>query len=144
MKAQETKNTEIVSTPIASRFCVLYSNLVSCGFPSPAEDYIETPLDLNEKLIHKPAATYFVKAKGLSMHPTIEPNDLLVVDRSKEAINNSIIVATIGGDFTVKRIVKRGGHAFLVPDNPEFKEIEVTNHAEFSVWGVVIHTIRSF
>lgn len=128
----------------ASKLSILYSAFIPCGFPSPADDYIETPLDLNERLIHKPAATYFAKAKGLSMHPTIEPNDLLVVDRSKEAVNNSIIVAILDGDFTVKRFIKRSGRAFLVPDNPVFKEVEITGRAEVSVWGVVIHTIRSF
>lgn len=139
-KAVNHKENE--TTP--SKLCFLFSTPVSCGFPSPAEDYIETPLDLNERLIHKPAATYFVKAKGQSMHPTIEANDLLVVDRSKDAINNSIIVATLDGDFTVKRLIKRNDRAFLVADNPTFKEIEITNRPGFSVWGVVIHTIRSF
>jgi DNA polymerase V len=128
----------------ASKFSILYSCLVPCGFPSPAEDYIETPLDLNEKLILKPAATFFVRAKGLSMHPTIEPNDLLVVDRSREASHNSLIVATLDAEFTVKRFIKRAGKAFLVSDNEAFKEIEVSSRSDFSIWGVVIHTIRSF
>ena len=144
MNSSDASIDQNENTQGTSKLSVLFSALVSCGFPSPADDYIETPLDLNEKLIHKPAATYFVKAKGLSMHPTIEPNDLLVVDRSKEAVNNSIIVATIDGDFTVKRFIKRSGKAFLVPDNPVFKEVEITGRADVSVWGVVIHTIRSF
>lgn len=129
---------------LRSNVIPLYSSAVPCGFPSPAEEYIENPLDLNEYLIHKPAASFFVRAKGLSMTPTIEPNDLLIVDRSREATNNSIILAVVNGEYTVKRFVKRGNRVFLVSDNNSFKDIDVTDNPDFSVWGVIIHTIRSF
>lgn len=122
----------------------LFSSSVACGFPSPADDYIETPLDLNEHLIRKPSATFYVRAKGLSMIPTLQPGDLLVVDRSQDVTNNSIVLAVIDGEYTVKRFLKRGNKTVLVADNPDFKEIDVTENSEFNIWGKIIHCIRSF
>lgn len=131
------------STAAKSNVVNLYSSLVPCGFPSPADDYLETPLDLNKHLIQKPNATFFVRAKGNSMAPTIESGDLLIVDRSKEVFNNALVLATVDGEFTVKRFLRNQFGTFLVPDNTEFKKLDVTEHSDFSIWGVIIHSIKS-
>lgn len=122
-----------------------YISRVNAGFPSPAEDYIEKFLDLNEHLIEKPAATFFVKVNGDSMKEIgIRSGDLLIIDRSKTARNNSIVLAVVNGEFTVKRLIKRNGKILLKPENPEFKSIEIVDGMDFEIWGVVVHAIHSY
>ncbi|MFH1263206.1 MAG: translesion error-prone DNA polymerase V autoproteolytic subunit [Pseudomonadota bacterium] len=121
----------------------LCSSSVAAGFPSPAEDYIEGKLDLNEHLIKHPAATFFVKVAGDSMTGAgIFDGDLLVVDRSLEAENGSVVLAVVGGEFTVKRLKKGKGGILLLPENPKHRPIEVREGMEFSIWGVVVHVIH--
>ena len=120
-----------------------FSAVVNAGFPSPAEDYVEARLDLNEHLIKNPAATFFVRVEGNSMIGAgIHSGDILIVDKSKEYRNNSVIIAIINGEFTVKRIRKTKTKIYLSPDNPEFKEIEIIPSMDFEVWGVVIYVIH--
>ncbi|MBP9855522.1 MAG: translesion error-prone DNA polymerase V autoproteolytic subunit [Candidatus Omnitrophica bacterium] len=122
----------------------LYLSQVPAGFPSPADDYIEKSLDLNEYLINHPESTFFVRVKGDSMiNAGIQNGSVLIVDRSLEAINNKIVVAILNGEFTVKRIKKYNGSISLVPENPNYSPIEVTNNMDFEVWGVVVHVIHS-
>ncbi len=122
---------------------ILYSSQVQCGFPSPAEDYIETPLDLNEHLISKPAATFFVKAKGDSMIGAgIYEGDLVIIDRSKSALNNHVVLAVLNGEFTLKRLQKSRGQVWLHPENQKYKSIQITNEMDFQIWGVVTYTIH--
>jgi len=122
----------------------LFCTRISAGFPSPADDYIENALDLNEYLIKHPAATFFVRVTGDSMIGAgINSGDILIVDRSVTAVNNSVIVAVLNGEFTVKRLVKRGSCIHLFPENPAYEPIEINNGSEFEVWGVVIHVIHS-
>jgi len=117
---------------------------VAAGFPSPADDFIEDKLDLNEKLIKHPAATFFVRVAGHSMIKAgIYSGDLLIVDRSLEAISGNIVVAVLNGDFTVKRFSKRGKRLFLVPENSNYNPIEITDESNFQVWGVVTNVIRN-
>ena len=112
---------------------------VSCGFPSPADDYIEKKLDLNEYLIDKPAATFFVRVSGDSMIGAgIHPDDLLIVDRS-------IVLAIVNGDFTVKRYTSRGGKIILKAENPAHADIAIVDGMQFEVVGVctnVIHNLK--
>ena len=123
----------------------LYLSRIRAGFPSPADDYLDKKLDLNEHLIRHPASTFFVKVKGDSMvNAGIHSGDILVVDRSAEPKNNKIVVAVINGEFTVKRVSKRGSKLFLMAENPDFIPIEVSESAEFEIWGVVLHVIHSF
>jgi len=128
------------------RMCPLFITPVSAGFPSPADDYVEQGLDLNEFLIEHPSATFFVRAEGDSMVGAgINNGDILVVDRSLEARDGSVIIAVFNGEFTVKRLRKGAGRVYLVPDNPKFKVIEVTADADFQIWGVattVIHSLK--
>lgn len=88
----------------------LFSGKISAGFPSPADDYVEKTLDLNELLVQKPAATFFVRAQGESMLGAgIHPNDILVVDRSIEPAAGKIVICALNGELTVKRLASENG-----------------------------------
>jgi len=123
----------------------LYSHKVAAGFPSPADDYIEGRLSLDEHLISNKDATFFVRAKGNSMTGAgIFDGDLLVVDKSLDPSSGDIIIAIIDGDLTVKRFIKRGEKVILKPENLRFKEIELQDGQELQVWGVVTSTVKKF
>lgn len=121
----------------------LFSCGISAGFPSPADDYIESPLNLNEFLILRPSATFMAWVRGDSMIGAgIFNKDLLIIDRSLTPKNRSIVVAHINGEFTLKRLIKSGGKIYLYPENPKFKPIEVLEDHDFKIWGVVKNSIR--
>ncbi|MCA9400315.1 MAG: translesion error-prone DNA polymerase V autoproteolytic subunit [Candidatus Omnitrophica bacterium] len=121
-----------------------FLNPVHAGFPSPADDYLETSLDLNEHLVAHPSATFFVKVSGDSMTGAgIFSGDLLVVDRSLEPVNNDIVLAIFENEFTVKRFCRRGGRILLIPENPHYVPIEIGEGQDFEIWGVVAHVIHS-
>ena len=124
----------------------LFLSRVPAGFPSPAEDYVECSLDLNEYLIAHREATFFVRVKGHSMTGAgIRDGDLLVVDRSLEAGDGDIVVAVVDGELTVKRLSRRGGRVRLLPEHPGCAPIEFKDGQELTVWGVVtsvIHRVR--
>ena len=116
---------------------------VPAGFPSPAQDYIEGTLDLNEYLIPHPASTFFLRVDGLSMvQAGIFPDDILVVDRSLDAANNKIIVAVYDGEMTVKRLRIDKGKYWLLPESDDFEPIGVDEETDFFVWGVVTYVIH--
>jgi len=123
----------------------LFGAKVAAGFPSPADDYMEGALDLNEHLVRNPAATFFVRVTGESMRNAgIFPNDLLVVDRSLEPQNGSVVIAVLNGELTVKRLWKRNGQVELRAANPAFASIRLSGEMELDIWGVVkyaIHTV---
>ncbi|MFZ0255056.1 MAG: translesion error-prone DNA polymerase V autoproteolytic subunit [Gammaproteobacteria bacterium] len=125
----------------------LFLAKVSAGFPSPADDFLERKIDLNEHLVRHPAATFFVRVAGDSMkNAGIFCGDILVVDRSLEAGDGSVVVAVLDGEFTVKRVLKTDGRIFLVPANEAYSPVEVTAEMDFTVWGVVtsvIHSLRA-
>jgi DNA polymerase V len=117
---------------------------VPAGFPSPADDYLEGALDLNEYLIKHKAATFFWRVTGDSMIGAgIHSGDLLIVDRSLEPQTGNVIIAVLDGELTVKRIEMHDGRLFLVPENPDYPLIPVTEEQSFQVWGVVKHVIHS-
>ncbi|SFM01405.1 DNA polymerase V [Desulfomicrobium norvegicum] len=121
----------------------LYLDRISAGFPSPADDYIETALDLNTYLIRNPAATFMVKVSGDSMTgASINDGDVLVVDRSEQPAHGKIVVAVLDGELTVKRLVMKDGRTMLAPENPCYKPIAVTEEQELHVWGVVSGVVR--
>ena len=121
----------------------LFTEAVQAGFPSPAEDYLDKTLDLNELLISHPAATFFVRVAGDSMQGAgIFSGDTLVVDRSLEATDNKIVVAIVGGEFTVKRLRLKEGRISLVPENQSYPILEVKEGSDFQVWGVVTYVIH--
>jgi DNA polymerase V len=123
----------------------LYIGKVAAGFPSPADDYIEKNLDLNELLVQKPAATFFVKAQGESMLGAgIHPNDILVVDRSIEPADGKVVIAALNGELTVKRLSKTAeGIWYLKAENPQFPDILLNDGLELVIWGVVTNVIHN-
>jgi DNA polymerase V len=121
----------------------LFLSKVPAGFPSPADDYLEGKLDLNEHLIKHKAATFFVRVMGDSMLGAgIHDGDLLIVDRSLEANDKSVVVAVVNGEFTVKRIKKENGRVWLMPENKAFLPIEMQEGSELEIWGVVTSVIH--
>jgi DNA polymerase V len=116
---------------------------ISAGFPSPAEDYIQEQLDLHKLLVRNQAATFFLKVKGDSMSGAgIHEGDLLVVDRSKSAESGKIVIAAWEGELTVKRLKVKDKRVFLVPDNPEYPEFDITESEDTVIWGVVTYVIH--
>jgi DNA polymerase V len=121
----------------------LYSSQIPAGFPSPAEDFMEKRLDLNDYLVKNESSTFLVRVKGNSMiNAGISDGDLLVVDRSVEPVDGKIILGILNGEFTVKRIVKAKNKLVLVPENESFSPIEVTEEMDFKIWGVVTFSIH--
>jgi DNA polymerase V len=118
---------------------------VSAGFPSPADDYVESRIDLNQHLIRHPAATFFVRVSGDSMTGAgIQNGDLLIVDRSAECVSGCIVVARVHDEFTLKRVRKEGDRVFLVPENHLYPTIEVTEGSDFEIWGRVVGSVREY
>jgi DNA polymerase V len=116
---------------------------VSAGFPSPAADFMETNIDLNRELSENPLATFYIKVKGNSMIDAgINDKDVLVVDRSLEPQNNKIAICFIDGEFTVKRIKKEKDCLYLMPENPNYSPIKVTEENELIIWGIVTYVIK--
>ncbi|ANJ68258.1 hypothetical protein A9404_03610 [Halothiobacillus diazotrophicus] len=121
----------------------LYGSRVSAGFPSPADDYLEDTLDLNEHLIAHPAATFMVRVSGDSMLGAgIHPGDVLVVDRALEATDGRIVIAVLDGELTVKRLSLKGTTVRLLPENPDYAPIVVREAQDFQIWGVVTSVIH--
>lgn len=118
---------------------------VPAGFPSPADDYMEGRIDLNEHLIRHPAATFFVRVSGDSMTGAgIYDGDLLIVDRAAEVTSGCVVVARVHDEFTLKRVRKEGTRLWLVPENEKYQPIEITDGSDFEVWGRVISSVRQF
>jgi len=118
---------------------------IPAGFPSPAQDFLDLSIDLNKELIKHPSSTFYARVKGTSMEDMgISNGDLLVVDKSLEPSNNRVAVCYIDGEFTIKRISIAKDCVYLMPANPNFKPIKVTQDNQFIVWGIVIHVIKSF
>lgn len=121
-----------------------FETLIPAGFPSPAEDHLDIKLDLNKQLIRNPAATFFARVAGNSMiEAGIHEGDILVIDRSVDPADQDIAVCYLDGEFTVKRIQKDHNGLYLMPANPAYKPIRITEHNQFLVWGVVIHSIHT-
>jgi DNA polymerase V len=121
----------------------VYEQTVQAGFPSPADDFLDLDINLQDYLIKHPSATFCVRANGSSMENAgINSGDVMIVDRSLEPKNNTIILAVIDSEFTVKRIKKSGDKLFLNPENDAFKPIEITEEMNFIVWGIVTHIIH--
>ncbi|GAB1468276.1 translesion error-prone DNA polymerase V autoproteolytic subunit [Candidatus Cloacimonadota bacterium] len=124
-------------------FRPLMASKISAGFPSPAQDYIEGKLDLNEHMIAHPASTFFVKVDGYSMAGAgILPNDILVVDRSLEAVHNRIVIAIVEGELTVKRLKMEANEYYLVPESEDYPTIHIAEGMDFAIWGVVTFVIH--
>lgn len=140
------KVVEIISIDNSTKINLpLFVSNVTAGFPSPADDYLDKSLDLNKYLISNPSATFFVKVEGDSMsNAGIVSGDILIVDRSIDKPFGKIIVALLNNEFTVKRLIKSKNKIYLVPENPKYPNIEITEFVDFHVWGVVTGLVRKF
>ncbi len=125
-------------------FLPLILSRVAAGFPSPAEDYIESSIDLNRELIRHPFATFYVRASGDSMIDAgIRPNATLIVDRAIETKSGDIVIARIGDEMCVKELfISDDGKVLLVPKNENYKAIEITEDMDFEIWGKVVCSIN--
>lgn len=124
---------------------LLFTPRIQAGFPSPADDYLAEKLDLNKFLIRNPAVTYCVRVEGDSMTGAgIYSGDILIVDRSIRPRENLIVIAILDSELTVKWLKRQKGKLYLCPDNNEFTPIEITEGADFQIWGVVVHSIHTF
>lgn len=120
-----------------------FSESVAAGFPSPATGEINGTLDLNQLCVRHPAATYFVRVRGKSMTGAgIDDGDILVVDRSLTPAHGNIVIAAITGEFTVKRLEQRNGKYWLVPANPDYAPVEISQEEMADIFGVVTFVIR--
>ena len=116
---------------------------VHAGFPSPAEDYMDPSIDINEYLVKNPPATFFIRVRGHSMiNAGIYDNDILVVDRSVKPKNKSIVVCILNGDFAVKRLSIKGKNIKLISENSNYPNISIGALDDFEVWGVVTYNIH--
>ena len=123
----------------------LFGHKVPAGFPSPADDYVEKRLDLNEYLIKQYESTFFVRIKGDSMIDAgINDNDIVIVDRSTDATLGDIVLASVDGNFTVKTLSKNKLFPRLLPANDKYKPILITENMQFEIWGVITGAVRKF
>ena len=121
----------------------LFEGSVSAGFPSPADDYMHIDLDLHDHLVQNPSSTFCVKVVGESMKDAgIQSGDVMVVDRSLEPKNRSIVLAVIDSEFTVKRVNVNDNELYLMPENDSFNPIKITEEMNFQIWGVVTFIIH--
>jgi len=123
----------------------LLNDSVSAGFPSPADDYAEENIDLNEHLISNPFSTFFLRVKGESMiNAGIKDKDLIIVDKSLVAKPGDIVIAMIDGEFTIKRLSIKNDELYLKAENNNYPYFRFKNHIDVQIWGVVIYSIHSY
>ena len=139
-----TPNIEAFPVKIGSRVEIPAPlESVAAGFPSPAQDYVENSIDLNEYLIHNPLSTFILRVNSLSMkNAGIEVGDQILVDRSLTAEHGDIVLALINNEFTVKRLMKeQQTHAepkvWLKAENPDYPDIYLKSEEELIIWGVI-------
>ena len=117
---------------------------ISAGFPSPADDFKEIRISLDRELVKNRDATFYAKVSGESMVGAgLDDGDLLIIDRSLDPKNGKIAVCFIDGDFTVKRIIKKGTDLYLKPENKNYKPIKIDEENELQIWGIVTYVIKS-
>ena len=123
----------------------LLNDSVSAGFPSPADDYTEENIDLNEHLISNPFSTFFLRVKGDSMiNAGIKDKDLIIVDKSLIAKPGNIVIAMIDGEFTIKRLSIKNDELYLKAENNNYPDFRFKNHIDVQIWGVVIYSIHGY
>lgn len=127
-----------------SQMIPVMNHSVHAGFPSPADDYVEKRIDLNEELIQHREATFFLRVRGHSMTGAgIDDGDELIVDRALAPEHHRIVAAAVDGELTVKRFYQHDGVVKLLAENPQFPDIEFKNGQEMMIWGVVTKVIKS-
>jgi DNA polymerase V len=146
-KQQEPKSLVLQASPNPITLArPIYSAKVSAGqsrFPSPAQDYEQKFLDLNERYINNPPATFFFEVKGNSMEGAgIFEGDTVIVDRAIKPKSSSIIIADVDGEWMVKRLYKRGDVVKLLSEHPEHAPITFSEGQELTIFGVVTYVIH--
>jgi DNA polymerase V len=126
--------------------CPIFISSLACGFPSPADEFVEQITSLDDIAINSPASTFFVRAGGNSMNGAgIYQGDVIIVDRAITPRHNDIVVACIDGEFTCKRLLISRKQITLKPENPEHNNIVISEHNDFFIWGVCsfnLHNLR--
>ncbi len=116
---------------------------VSAGFPSPAEDFKELKISIDQEVVKNESATFFARVDGQSMQGAgLDDGDLLVIDRSQEPENGKIAVCFIDGEFTVKRLKVKNDCIYLMPENSRYKALKVTSENQLIVWGIVTYVVK--
>tara|TARA_B100000787_G_scaffold82431_1_gene60723 strand:- start:322 stop:774 length:453 start_codon:yes stop_codon:yes gene_type:complete len=147
MKLKHLKHTDVLDIYVLEESILadipIFTNSVQAGFPSPAEDYMDLDLNLQDHLIQNPSATFCVRAVGESMRDAgIKSGDIMLVDKSLTPKNRSIVLAVIDGEFTIKRVNVSEKELYLIPENENFSPIKITKEMDFQVWGVVTYIIH--
>ena len=143
-KIKETNNL-IIYSPEKSQFKKrpIVNEDIAAGFPSPAEDFKEVRISLDQELVKNEDATFYARVRGNSMiDANIEDGDLLVIDRSLETRDGKIAVCMIDGEFTIKRLKVEKDCVYLMPENKDYKPIKVTEENELIVWGIVTYVVK--
>lgn len=142
MKKQVT--IDIFRPDLSTRMPLPYADQgIQAGFPSPAQDYISESIDLNREIVRHPAATFYGRVSGESMiDDGIDPDDIIVIDRSLQPQDGDLAVCCLDGEFTLKRIKLETDKVWLIPANEAFDPILVTPDSRFEIWGVVTYTIK--
>ena len=140
----KNKNIEILKPDSVESLNIKFSDTpVNAGFPSPAENHMESTMDLNRALVKNPSSTFYARVKGESMiNDGVDDGDILVIDRSVEPYENCLAVCFLDGEFTLKRVRLEGEDLLLVPANEKFKSIRVKKDNDFYVWGIVRYLIK--
>ena len=142
---KSTQNIDFLSPDTSSELQLPIADGIKAGFPSPAQDYIDNALDLNKELIKNPSATFYGRVRGNSMIDAgINDGDILIIDKSLPPMDGKKAVCYIDGEFTVKTLQVNKNGVFLMPANPDFKPIKITEENDFIVWGIVTFVIHKF
>lgn len=130
----ETKKTKHLS---------LAGGSISAGFPSPADDFKESKISIDQEVIKNESATFYARVVGQSMQGAgLDDGDLIVIDRSQEPDNGKIAVCYVDGEFTVKRLKVENECIYLMPENKKYKSLKVTEENQLIIWGVVTYVIK--
>ena len=116
---------------------------ISAGFPSPADDFKEVRISLDKELVKNQDSTFYARVSGNSMENAgLSDGDLIIIDRALDPVKNKIAVCFLDGEFTVKRIIKRGHKLYLKPENKDYNEIEIKDDNQLIIWGLVTYVIK--
>ena len=116
---------------------------ISAGFPSPADDFKELRISIDQEVVKNEEATFYARVAGQSMQGAgLDDGDLLVIDRSKDPEDNAIAVCFVDGEFTVKRLKVEAECVYLMPENPAYSPIKVTEDNQLIIWGVVTYVVK--
>ena len=137
---------EILKADLSTELPLEYADGgVRAGFPGPAQDRVDRPLDLNRELVKHPESTFYAMVVGDSMVPTLHPDDIMVIDRAIQPYDGCIAVVTVNGEFTVKELdlkQRNRGVINLIPHNKRYNVIKVCDGEQFEVWGIVRYVIH--